>query len=190
MREMKYLGVGTVEFLYEDGEFYFIEMNTRIQVEHPVTESITNIDLVLEQIRIAAGGELPATQKDITVFGHAIECRINAENPRTFRPSPGRIQQYHPPGGLGVRIDSAVYQGYTIPPYYDSLLGKLIVHGTTRGECLMRLRRALDEMVVDGIETTLPLFRTLVREPAIIDGDYHIHWLEQYLASHPNAGEG
>ena len=190
MREMKYLGVGTVEFLYEDGEFYFIEMNTRIQVEHPVTESITGIDLVLEQIRIAAGGDLPATQSDITVMGHAIECRINAENPRTFRPSPGRILQYHPPGGLGVRIDSAVYQGYTIPPYYDSLLGKLIVHGKTRGECLMRLRRALDEMVVDGIETTLPLFRTLVREPAIIDGDYHIHWLEQYLASHPNAGEG
>ena len=183
MREMQYLGVGTVEFLYEDGEFYFIEMNTRIQVEHPVTEMITDIDLVLEQIRVAAGGDLPATQKDIVITGHAIECRINAENPVTFRPSPGRIQQYHPPGGLGVRIDSAVYLGYVIPPYYDSLVGKLIVHGKTRAECLMRLRRALDEMVVDGIETTLPLFRALVREPGIIDGDYHIHWLEEFLAS-------
>lgn len=182
MREMKYLGVGTIEFLFEDGEFYFIEMNTRIQVEHPVTESITDIDLVLEQIRIAAGGELPAKQEEVQVIGHAIECRINAENPETFRPSPGRILQYHQPGGLGVRIDSAVYQGYTIPPYYDSLVGKLIVHGKTRAECLMRLRRALDEMVVEGIETTLPLFRALVREDDIINGDYHIHWLEQYLA--------
>jgi len=182
MREMKYVGVGTIEFLYEDGEFYFIEMNTRIQVEHPVTESITDIDLVLEQIRIAAGGELPAKQNEVQIIGHAIECRINAENPQTFRPSPGRIQQYHPPGGLGVRIDSAVYQGYQIPPYYDSLVGKLIVHGKTRAECLMRLRRALDEMVVEGIETTLPLFRDLVRQDDIIDGDYHIHWLEQYLA--------
>jgi acetyl-CoA carboxylase biotin carboxylase subunit len=182
MREMKYLGVGTVEFLYEDGEFYFIEMNTRIQVEHPVTEMITDIDLVLEQIRIAAGGDLPVTQQEVIINGHSIECRINAENPVTFRPSPGKILQYHPPGGLGVRIDSAVYQGYVIPPYYDSLVGKLIVHGKTRAECLMRLRRALDEMVVEGIETTLPLFRALVREPDIIDGDYHIHWLEQYLA--------
>ncbi len=182
MREMKYLGVGTVEFLYEDGGFYFIEMNTRIQVEHPVTEMITDIDLVLEQIRIAAGGELPARQDEIAIIGHAIECRINAENPETFRPSPGKITQYHPPGGLGVRIDSAVYQGYVIPPYYDSLVGKLIVHGKTRQECLMRLRRALDEMVVEGIETTLPLFRALVRESDIINGDYHIHWLEQYLA--------
>jgi acetyl-CoA carboxylase biotin carboxylase subunit len=182
MQDLKYLGVGTVEFLFEDGEFYFIEMNTRIQVEHPVTEMITGIDLVLEQIRIAAGGDLPLTQDEVAVTGHAIECRINAENPVTFRPSPGKILQYHPPGGLGVRIDSAVYQGYVIPPYYDSLVGKLIVHGKTRTECLMRLRRALDEMVVDGIETTLPLFRALVREPAIIDGDYHIHWLEQYLA--------
>jgi acetyl-CoA carboxylase biotin carboxylase subunit len=182
MQEMKYLGVGTVEFLYEDGEFYFIEMNTRIQVEHPVTEMITDIDLVLEQIRIAAGGDLPMKQEQVTINGHSIECRVNAENPVTFRPSPGKILQYHPPGGLGVRIDSAVYQGYVIPPYYDSLVGKLIVHGKTRAECLMRLRRALDEMVVEGIETTLPLFRALVREPSIIDGDYHIHWLEQYLA--------
>jgi acetyl-CoA carboxylase, biotin carboxylase subunit len=188
MRDMKYLGVGTIEFLYEDGEFYFIEMNTRIQVEHPVTESITDIDLVLEQIRIAAGGDLPAKQDEVAIIGHAIECRINAENPQTFRPSPGRINQFHPPGGLGVRIDSAVYQGYVIPPYYDSLVGKLIVHGKTRQECLMRLRRALDEMVVDGIETTLPLFRALVREKSIIDGDYHIHWLEQYLAGEPPVG--
>src|SRR5262245_26852569 len=164
MRQLKYLGVGTVEFLYEDGQFYYIEMNTRIQVEHPVTEMITDIDLVLEQIRVAAGAELTLTQQDVRFHGHAIECRINAENPRTFRPSPGRITSYHPPGGLGVRVDSAVYQGYSIPPYYDSLLGKLIVHGKTRTECLMRLKRALDEFVIDGVETTLPLFRTLVRE--------------------------
>jgi acetyl-CoA carboxylase biotin carboxylase subunit len=158
-------------------------MNTRIQVEHPVTEMITDIDLVLEQIRVGAGGDLPLAQKDVKFHGHSIECRINAENSVSFRPSPGKIMHYHAPGGLGVRIDSAVYQGYTIPPYYDSLVGKLIVHGKTRPECLMRLKRALDEMVVDGIETTLPLFRALVREPAIIDGDYHIHWLEQFLAS-------
>jgi acetyl-CoA carboxylase biotin carboxylase subunit len=182
MRELKYLGVGTVEFLYEDGQFYFIEMNTRIQVEHPVTEMITDIDLVLEQIRVAAGAELELKQKDVRFHGHSIECRINAENPVSFRPSPGKILHYHAPGGLGVRIDSAVYQGYTIPPYYDSLVGKLIVHGKTRPECLMRLRRALDELVIDGVETTLPLFRALVREPAIIDGDYHIHWLEEFLA--------
>src|SRR6201999_223593 len=182
MRELEYLGVGTVEFLFEDGQFYFIEMNTRIQVEHPVTEEITDIDLILEQIRVASGADLGLTQKDVTFHGHAIECRINAENPVTFRPSPGKIVHYHPPGGLGVRIDSAVYHGYTIPPYYDSLVGKLIVHGKTRQECLMRLRRSLDEFVVDGIDTTLPLFRALVREQSIIDGDYHIHWLEQYLA--------
>jgi acetyl-CoA carboxylase biotin carboxylase subunit len=182
MRDLKYLGVGTVEFLYEDGKFYFIEMNTRIQVEHPVTEMVTEIDLILEQIRVAAGGELSVTQGDIRFFGHAIECRVNAENPVSFRPSPGKIIHYHPPGGLGVRVDSAVYQGYTIPPHYDSLVGKLIVHGKTRQECLMRLRRSLDEFVVDGIDTTLPLFRALVREQDIIDGDYHIHWLEQYLA--------
>ena len=181
MCELKYLGVGTVEFLYEDGKFYFIEMNTRIQVEHPVTEMITDIDLVLEQIRVAAGGELTLTQDDVTFHGHAIECRINAENPVSFRPSPGKIVHYHPPGGLGVRVDSAVYHGYTIPPYYDSLVGKLIVHGKTRGECLMRLKRALAEFVVDGIETTLPLFRALVREKEIIDGDYHLHWLEEFL---------
>jgi acetyl-CoA carboxylase biotin carboxylase subunit len=181
MRELSYLGVGTIEFLYEDGDFYFIEMNTRIQVEHPVTEMITDIDLILEQIRVAAGGELGLEQTDVKFHGHAIECRINAESPVSFRPSPGRIQHYHPPGGPGIRVDSAVYQGYVIPSYYDSLVGKLIVHGKTRTECLMRLKRALDEFVVDGIETTLPLFRALVREQAIIDGDYHIHWLEQFL---------
>ncbi len=182
MREINYLGVGTVEFLYEDGEFYFIEMNTRIQVEHPVTEMITGIDLIFEQIRVAAGAPLSLKQEDIEFRGHSIECRINAENPVSFRPSPGKILHYHAPGGLGVRIDSAVYQGYTIPPYYDSLVGKLIVHGKTRTEALMRLKRALDEVVVDGIETTLPLFRALVREADIIDGNYHIHWLEQFLA--------
>jgi acetyl-CoA carboxylase biotin carboxylase subunit len=182
MREIEYLGVGTVEFLYEDGKFHFIEMNTRIQVEHPVTEMITDIDLIFEQIRVAAGTNLAIKQSDVKFHGHAIECRINAENPITFRPSPGKILHYHPPGGLGVRIDSAVYQGYTIPPYYDSLVGKLIVHGKTRTECLMRLKRALDEVVVDGIETTLPLFRALVREKDVIDGNYHIHWLEQFLA--------
>ena len=182
MRELEYLGVGTVEFLYEESKFYFIEMNTRIQVEHPVTEAITDIDLILEQIRVAAGAELQLEQNDVRYYGHAIECRINAENPVSFRPSPGKIVHYHPPGGLGVRVDSAVYHGYTIPPYYDSLVGKLIVHGRTRGECLMRLKRALDEFVVDGIETTLPLFRALVREKEIIDGEYHIHWLEEFLA--------
>jgi acetyl-CoA carboxylase biotin carboxylase subunit len=182
MRELKYLGVGTVEFLYEDGQFYFIEMNTRIQVEHPVTEMITDIDLILEQIRTAAGRDLKLAQKDVEFHGHAIECRINAEHPVTFRPSPGTIRSYHPPGGLGVRVDSAVYQGYTIPPYYDSLVGKLIVHAKTRNECVARLKRALDEFVVDGIDTTLPLLRELVRNPDIVDGNYHIHWLEQYLA--------
>jgi acetyl-CoA carboxylase biotin carboxylase subunit len=181
MRELKYLGAGTIEFLYENGEFYFIEMNTRIQVEHPVTEMITGIDLVNEQIRIAAGGSIGFNQEDIEFKGHAIECRVNAENPATFRPSPGRITSYHAPGGLGVRVDSAVYQGYMIPPYYDSLVGKLIVHGKTRNECLMRLRRALDEFVVEGIETTLPLFRTLVRNPDIANGNYDIHWLERFL---------
>ena len=182
MRKIKYLSAGTVEFLYEDGKFSFIEMNTRIQVEHPVTEMITDIDLVAEQIRVAAGNDLSLAQSDVKFHGHAIECRINAENPVSFRASPGKIVHYHPPGGLGVRIDSAVYHGYAMPPFYDLLLGKLIVHGKTREECLMRLKRALDEFVVDGIETTLPLFRALVREAEIIDGDYHIHWLEEFLA--------
>ncbi len=181
MREMKYRGAGTVEFLFEDGEFYFIEMNTRLQVEHPVTEAITGIDLVLEQIRVAAGASLSWSQEDITFSGHAIECRINAENPRTFRPSPGTITYWHPPGGLSVRVDSGVYQGYRIPPYYDSLIGKLIVHGKTRNECMMRLRRALSEFVIDGIETTIPLFNDLISQPDIVNGVYDIHWLEKYL---------
>jgi acetyl-CoA carboxylase, biotin carboxylase subunit len=178
-----YRGAGTIEFLYENGEFYFIEMNTRLQVEHPVTEAITGIDLVNEQIRIASGAGLSVQQKDVTFFGHAIECRINAENPRTFTPSPGLVTQFHTPGGLGVRVDSGVFAGYRVPPYYDSLIGKLIVHGRNRVECLMRLRRALDEFVVDGIETTLPLFRDLVNNPDIANGDYDIHWLEKYLAA-------
>jgi acetyl-CoA carboxylase biotin carboxylase subunit len=180
--ELKYIGVGTVEFLYEDGRFYFIEMNTRIQVEHPVTEMITGIDLVIEQIKIAAGSPLTIAQEEVRVTGAAIECRVNAEHARTFMPSPGRITYYHPPGGLGVRVDSAVYQGYVIPPYYDSLVGKLIVHGRTRTEALMRLRRALDEFIVDGVDTTLPLFRTLVRNTDIQNGLYDIHWLEAFLA--------
>ncbi len=179
---------GTIDSL-RAGEFTFIEMTPRIQVDNPVTESITDIDLVLEQIRIAAGDDVPAKQSEVAIIGHAIECRVNSENPQTFRPSPGKITQFHPPGGIGVRIDSPVYQGYVIPPYYDSLVGKLIVHGKTRAECLMRLRRALDEMLVDGIETTLPLFRALVRETDIINGDYHIHWLEQYLAGQSPDGK-
>lgn len=180
--ELGYRGAGTVEFLYEDGKFYFIEMNTRLQVEHPVTEMITGIDLVLEQIRVASGSQLTLSQDDVTFSGHAIECRINAENARTFRPSPGRITYWHPPGGLGVRVDSGVYQGYTIPPYYDSLIGKLIVHGKTRNECLMRLKRALSEFVIDGIETTIPLFNELIRQPDIANGMYDIHWLENFLS--------
>jgi acetyl-CoA carboxylase biotin carboxylase subunit len=181
MIELGYVGAGTIEFLYENGEFYFIEMNTRIQVEHPVTEMITGIDLVNEQIKIAAGSPLSIKQSDVQIEGHAIECRINAENAETFRPSPGTITYFHPPGGLGVRVDSAVYQGYKIPPYYDSLIGKLIVHGRTRTECLMRLRRAIDEFVVDGVDTTLPLFRKLVRNADIQNGLYDIHWLEKFL---------
>ena len=182
MRELHYTGAGTIEFLYEDGAFYFIEMNTRIQVEHPVTEMITGMDIVNEQIRIAAGAPLSVTQNEVSFWGHSIECRVNAENPETFRPSPGRVAYFHPPGGVGVRVDSAVYQGYSIPPNYDSLVGKLIVHGRTRTEALMRLRRALDEFVVDGIDTTLPLFRRLVRNPDIQNGLYDIHWLEKFLA--------
>ncbi len=183
MAELGYLGVGTVEFLYENGEFYFIEMNTRLQVEHPVTEMITGIDLVQEQIRIANGASLGYGQSDISFSGHAIECRINAENAKTFVPSPGRIESYHPPGGLGVRIDSGVYAGYSIPPYYDSLIGKLIVFGKHRTECLMRLRRALGEFVIEGVETTIPLFVDLLENADIINGNYDIHWLEKHLAS-------
>jgi acetyl-CoA carboxylase biotin carboxylase subunit len=182
MRKLGYRGAGTVEFLYEDGAFYFIEMNTRLQVEHPVTEAITGLDLVIEQIRVASGAPLTLRQEEVMFSGHSIECRINAENPKTFRPSPGTITYWHPPGGLGVRVDSGVYQGYRIPPYYDSLIGKLIVHGKTRNECLMRLRRCLSEFVIDGIETTIPLFAELVRHPDIANGIYDIHWLEKYLA--------
>jgi acetyl-CoA carboxylase, biotin carboxylase subunit len=179
MRKLKYRGAGTIEFLYENGEFYFIEMNTRLQVEHPVTEAITGIDLVHEQIRVASGNGLSVTQDEIVFSGHAIECRINAEDPRTFVPSPGTITHFHAPGG----VDSGVYAGYKIPPYYDSLIGKLIVHGRTRVECMMRLRRVLDEFVIDGIKTTLPLFQDLVSNPDIANGDYDIHWLEHYLAN-------
>jgi acetyl-CoA carboxylase biotin carboxylase subunit len=181
MRKLKYSGAGTIEFLYENGEFYFIEMNTRLQVEHPVTERITGVDLVYEQIRVASGETLSLQQDKITFTGHAIEVRINAEDPQTFAPSPGKISFYHPAGGVGVRVDSAVYAGYSIPPYYDSLIGKLIVYGRTREECLQRLRRAVDEFVVDGIKTTLPLFQRLIKEPDIISGNYDIHWLEKYL---------
>ncbi|MGE0056026.1 MAG: acetyl-CoA carboxylase biotin carboxylase subunit [Hyphomicrobium sp.] len=181
MRKIKYRGAGTVEFLYEDGQFYFIEMNTRLQVEHPVTEMVTGYDLVLEQIRVASGASLSFKQEDIVLSGHAIECRICAENARTFVPSPGQISYWHPPGGLGVRVDSGAYQGYRIPPYYDSLIGKLIVHGKTRNDCLMRLRRALSEFVIDGIDTTIPLFQDLVRQSDIVDGLYDIHWLEKHL---------
>ena len=183
LAKLGYLGVGTVEFLYENGEFYFIEMNTRLQVEHPVTELVTGMDIVREQIRIADGGQLEFDQQDVVVAGHAIECRINAENPFTFLPSPGRITEFHAPGGLGVRMDSAAYSGYRMPPYYDSLVGKLIVHGRNRNECLMRLRRALDELVVGGIETTIPLFQELIRQPDILDGAYNIHWLEKFLSN-------
>ncbi len=177
-----YLGVGTIEFLYEDGEFFFIEMNTRLQVEHPVTEAITGIDLVREQIRIAAGLPLSFSQEDVAFEGHAIECRINAENPRTFTPSPGRVTDFHAPGGLGVRLDSAMYAGWTIPPYYDSLIGKLIVHGRDRDEAIARMARSLGEMVVGGVETTIPLFQDLLNEPDIQSGAYDIHWLERWLA--------
>ncbi len=182
MQKLKYRGAGTIEFLFENGEFYFIEMNTRLQVEHPVTEAITGLDLVIEQIRIASGAPLSITQADVTFSGHAIECRINAEDPKTFRPSPGQITYWHPPGGLGVRVDSGVYQGYRIPPYYDSLIGKLIVHGKSRNECLMRLKRCLSEFVIDGIDTTIPLFDELTNQPDIANGMYDIHWLEHFLA--------
>ena len=175
-----YLGVGTIEFLWEDGEFFFIEMNTRLQVEHPVTEMITGVDLVREQVRIAAGLPLSFSQDDIHFEGHAIEVRINAENSETFTPSPGTITDFHAPGGLGVRLDSAIYAGYSIPPYYDSLIGKLIVHGRDREEAIARLKRSLGEMVVSGVDTTIPLFQRLLAEPDILSGDYDIHWLEKW----------
>ena len=181
VKTMGYRGAGTMEFLYEDGNFYFIEMNTRIQVEHPVTEMITGIDLIREQIRVADGKKLSFTQDDVILVGHAIECRINAEHHETFVPSPGLITDFHAPGGPDVRLDSAVYAGYRIPPHYDSMIAKLIVHGRTRNECIMRLRRALDEMVVLGVDTTLPLHRKLVHAQDVVDGNYDIHWLERYL---------
>ena len=181
IRSFGYLGVGTIEFLYENGEFFFIEMNTRLQVEHPVTEFITDIDLVQEQIRIAAGLPLSFTQEEVTFEGHAIECRINAESPRTFTPSPGLITDFHAPGGPGVRLDSAMYAGYNFPHDYDSLAGKLIVHGRDRPECIARMKRCLSEMVVGGIETTIPLFQDLLVQPEIVAGDYDIHWLEQWI---------
>ena len=179
--ELGYSGAGTIEFLYEDGEFYFIEMNTRLQVEHPVTEAIFGVDLVREQIRVAEGYPLSFTQDDLAIHGHAIEVRINAERMPDFAPSPGRITQYHAPGGFGVRMDSAIYDGYVIPPYYDSLIGKLVVHGRDRDEALSRLNRALGELIVDGVDTTIPLFRALLEEEAVRTGDYTIHWLEHWL---------
>ena len=183
MAKISYIGAGTIEFLYEDGEFYFIEMNTRLQVEHPVTEFVYDVDLVREQIRVAAGLPMSFVQKDLVVHGHAIEVRINAEKLPNFAPCPGKVTQYHAPGGLGVRMDSALYDGYRIPPYYDSLIGKLIVHGRDRGEALARLNRALGELIVDGVDTTVPLFRALLDEPDIQRGDYSIHWLEKWLAA-------
>ncbi len=182
IHRLGYRGVGTIEFLYENGEFYFIEMNTRLQIEHTITEMITGIDLVREQIRVAAGLPVSYKQEDITFTGHSIECRINAENPETFIPSPGTVRSFHPPGGLGVRVDSALYDGYRVPPHYDSLIAKLVVHGANRNECLLRLRRCLEEFVIEGIETTLPLHRRIVTEPDFINGHYDIRWLENFLA--------
>lgn len=179
--KLGYRSAGTIEFLYENGEFFFIEMNTRLQVEHPVTEMITGLDLVREMVRVASGAPLGFTQSDIRFNGHAIECRINAENPETFVPSPGKIGDYHAPGGLGVRVDSALYSGYSVPPYYDSMIAKLIVHGSNRNECLMRLRRALAEFVIDGIETSIPLHQRLMEEIEFVDGAYDIHWLERLM---------
>jgi acetyl-CoA carboxylase biotin carboxylase subunit len=183
LQELGYRSAGTMEFLYEDGTFYFIEMNTRLQVEHPVSEMLSGIDMVAEQLRIAAGTPLTIRQNDVRLCGHAIECRINAERSTDFRPSPGRVSEYHAPGGLGVRIDSALYQGYEVPPFYDSLVAKLIVHGATREECLMRMRRALAEYVIGGIETTIPLHQRLVENADFRRGDYDIHWLERLLSA-------
>jgi len=182
MAAMHYSGAGTIEFLYENGEFFFIEMNTRIQVEHPVTEAVTGFDLVAEQLRVASGEPMQIMQEDVVMRGHAIECRINAEDPATFAPSPGRIIHVHPSAGPGVRVDSALYDGYRVPPHYDSLVAKLIVHGPDRATCLARLSRALEEYVIEGPKTTLPLHQALLAEPAIIAGDYSIRWLEEWLA--------
>jgi acetyl-CoA carboxylase, biotin carboxylase subunit len=188
MSKLKYIGAGTIEFLFENDEFYFIEMNTRLQVEHPVTEAIFGVDLVREQIRVASGLPMSFTQKDLKINGHAIEVRINAEKLPDFAPRPGKITQYHAPGGLGVRMDSALYDGYRIPPYYDSLIAKLIVHGRDRPEALARLSRALGELIVDGVDTTIPLFHALLDDPAIRDGTYNIHWLEKWLKENLGAG--
>jgi len=181
MLQLGYKSAGTLEFLYEDGEFFFIEMNTRLQVEHPISEAVSGVDIVREQIRIASGAPLGFAQSEIELLGHAMECRVNAEHPETFLPSPGIITSYHPPGGLGVRVDSAIYQGYAVPPHYDSLIAKLIVQGRSRNECLMRMRRALEEFVIAGIETTIPMHQKLLRNPDIINGDYDTHWLERLL---------
>ncbi len=183
VKTLGYRGAGTVEFLYSEGAFYFIEMNTRIQVEHPVTEMITGIDLVREQIRVANGAPLSIKQEDVRFQGHAIECRINAEDPLTFRPSPGEVNGYHPPGGLGVRVDSAMYEGYRIPPYYDSLIGKVIVHGASRNECLMRLRRALEEYVIAGVSTTIPVHLALLKNADFANGTYDTQWFEQFASA-------
>ena len=188
IKKLGYRSAGTIEFLYENGEFFFIEMNTRLQVEHPVTEAVTGFDLVREMIRIAAGEPLDYTQSDIRFNGHSIECRINAEDPFTFVPSPGRVNEYHAPGGLGVRVDSGLYSGYSVPPHYDSMIAKLIVHGRNRGECLMRLRRALMEFVIDGIKTTIPLHQELIMNDEFINGAYDIHWLEAYLKEIEDSG--
>ncbi|BBK41378.1 acetyl-CoA carboxylase biotin carboxylase subunit [Allostella vacuolata] len=187
VREIGYRGVGTIEFLYEDGAFYFIEMNTRLQVEHPISEMVTGIDLVREQIRVASGAALGYGQDAVRLSGHAIECRVNAEHPETFLPSPGRIVEYHAPGGPGVRVDSHLYSGYVVPSHYDSLVAKLIVYGNTRNECLMRLRRALGEYVVGGIETNLPLHRRLLSNRDFLDGHYDVTWLERFMASERGA---
>ena len=189
IRKMEYIGAGTIEFLYEDGEFYFMEMNTRIQVEHPVTEMITGVDLIAEQIRIAAGEKLTLNKENIRLRGHAIEVRINAEDPENFIPSPGKIHQFHAPGGLGVRFDSAIYGGYSIPPYYDSMIGKLIVHGRNREEAIRRLKRAIVETVVDGVKTTLPLHEWIISQDAFLTGEYNIHWLEKKLAEKNNTSK-
>ena len=187
VRSLGYRNAGTLEFLYENGEFFFIEMNTRLQVEHPVSEAISGIDIVREQIRIADGAPLSFKQEDIDFYGHAIECRINAEDPATFAPWPGRIVEYHPPGGLGIRVDSGLYAGYSVPPYYDSMIAKLIVHGATRNECLMRLRRALEEFVITGVRTTIPLHQQLMAQDDFINGEYDIRWLEAYVAREAGA---
>ncbi len=188
MAAMQYRGAGTIEFLWENGEFFFIEMNTRIQVEHPVTEMITGFDLVREQIRVAGGRDLSVRQEDLEFRGHAMECRINAEDPRTFMPSPGKVTNYHAAGGMHVRVDSGLYAGYSIPPYYDSMIGKLIVYGRTRESCMMRMRRALEEMVIAGVKTNIPLHQALLADPDVINGDYTIKWLEDWLARHDEAG--